>query len=332
MKIRTPIRRLIYTALLAAGSAHAVVATGPIESPAAGPVASTAGVRVSDTGAIQSVASVVHFLRRPEGRVAWTLQGDRGPLVIGMPGMGDLRVNWNGFAAALAAKGFRVAVIDLRGQGQSDATFKDVSREAMAQDALALADTLSPGTPVILIGHSYTGASAVWAATERPERVAAEVLLSPFARAVKATFFQKLALKVGLIPPWGASIWASYYKSLFPVRKPADLSVRVEAIRANLKEPGRLASLRALNYTNAAACEARLGRVRRPTLILFGSRDPDFPDPAGEAKLLADRTGGAAALIPDAGHYPHEEDPAGIADRVSEFLATLPAAAAKAIP
>jgi pimeloyl-ACP methyl ester carboxylesterase len=286
---------------------------------------------------VTSPTPEVHFLQRPEGRIAWSLRGEYGPLVIGMPGMGDLRENWNGFAAALAAKGYRVAVIDLRGQGRSDASFADVSREAMAQDALALADTLSPTTPVILIGHSYTGASAVWASTARPDRVAGEVLLSPFAREVKATFFQKLALKLGLLRPWGASVWAGYYKSLFPVHKPSDLNARTDAVRANLKEPGRLASLRAMGSTTAAACEARLDKVRRPTVIMFGSRDPDFPDPAAEAKLLAGRTGGIAVLIPEAGHYPHEEDPAGIANRVAEFLATFPApapapAAAKAKP
>lgn len=265
-----------------------------------------------------------HFLQRPEGRVAWSLYGERGPLVIGMPGMGDLRENWNGFAAAMAGKGYRIAVLDLRGQGRSDATFKDVSREAMGRDALALADTLSPGAPVILIGHSYTGASAVWASVERPDRVAAMVLLSPFARKIEATFFQKLGLKLGLMRPWGASIWAGYYKSLFPVHKPADLAARTDAVRANMKEPGRLESLRGMGMTNAGACEARLDQVSRPALIVFGSRDKDFPDPAAEGALLAQRTGGSSILIPDAGHYPHEEDPAGLAGQVAGFLANLP--------
>ncbi len=278
----------------------------------------------TDPEALMNKTPDIHFLQCPQGRVAWSLHGDQGPLIIGMPGMGDLREHWNGFATALVSKGYRVAVLDLRGHGQSDATFEDVSREAIAQDALALADSLSPEKPVILIGHSYTGASAVWATTERPERVEAVLLLAPFARAVPVTFFQKLALKVGLLRPWGASVWASYYKSLFPVHKPSDLSARADAVRANMKEPGRLESLRAMGNTTAAACEARLDQVRRPTMIVFGSRDPDFPDPAAEGKLLADRTGGTVALITDAGHYPHEEDPLGIAERVAEFLANLP--------
>jgi len=88
-----------------------------------------------------------------------------------------------------------------------------------------------------------------------------------------------------------------------------------------MKEPGRIESLRAMGKTNAVACEARLEKVHLPTLILFGAKDPDFPDPAAEAKLLTDRTGGTAEIVPDAGHYPHEEDPSGIADRLAAFLA-----------
>jgi len=267
---------------------------------------------------------IVSYLPRPEGRVAWSLQGARGPLVIGMPGMGDIGQNWDGFASALAAKGFRVVVLDLRGHGRSDATFQDVSREAIAQDALALADSLSPEAPVILVGHSYTGASAVWASSERPDRVLAQVLISPFAREVPATFFQTMALKLGLLRPWGPSVWASYYKSLFPVHKPSDLDQRTESVRANMKEPGRIESLRGMGKTTATDCEARLEKVHRPTLILFGSRDPDFPDPAAEGKLLAVRTGGSTEIIPDAGHYPHEEDPTGLADRVAGFIGGLP--------
>lgn len=278
--------------------------------------------------------ATVSHLTRPGGKIAWSLRGSTGPLVVGMPGMGDLRTHWDGFATALAEKGYRVAVLDLRGHGLSDTGFVDVSREAIAGDALALVDSLSPNEPAILIGHSYTGASAVWATTEHPERVRAIVLVDPFAREVQATWLQKFALKFGLLRPWGHAVWASYYASLFPVHPPADLAERKRAVGTNLRESGRLESLRAMGNTTAASCEARLDSVHLPTLILFGLRDPDFPDPAAEGQLLATRTGGRFEGIPEAGHYPHEEDPAGVAGRVASFLSTLPdqAQAAKATP
>lgn len=270
---------------------------------------------------------LISHLQRPEGRIAWSLHGTRGPLVVGMPGMGDLRENWNAFAEALANRGYRVAVLDLRGHGASDATFQDVSREAIGADALALADSLSPAEPVVFVGNSYTGASAVWLAAERPTRVQALVLIAPFARVIEPTFFQKAALKLGLLRPWGPAMWASYYGSLFPVHPPVDLDARTKAVRENLREAGRLESLRAMGSTNAATCEAKLDRVRSPTLILFGSRDPDFPDPAAEGALLAARTGGIAVTIPDAGHYPQVEDPDGIAGRIQTFLERDPSVA-----
>lgn len=262
----------------------------------------------------------ISHLQRPEGRIAWSQHGTTGPLVVGMPGMGDLRENWDEFAKALANLGYRVAVLDLRGHGQSDATFQDVSREAIGTDALALADSLSPEEPVVFVGNSYTGASAVWLATEKPARVQALVLIAPFARAVEPTLFQKAALKVGLLRPWGPAVWASYYGSLFPVHPPTDLDARKDAVRTNLREAGRLESLRAMGSTNAASCEARLEQVRSPTLILFGSKDPDFPDPVAEGTLLAARTRGVAQTIPDAGHYPQAEDPGGIAGRIDAFV------------
>lgn len=267
-----------------------------------------------------SKSPVISHLQRPEGRIAWSLHGTSGPLVVGMPGMGDLRENWDGFAEALAHRGYRVAVMDLRGHGRSDATFQDVSRETIGADALALADSLSPEEPVVFVGNSYTGASAVWLATEKPARVQALVLIAPFARGVEPTFFQKAALKVGLLRPWGPAVWASYYGSLFPVHPPEDLDARKKAVRENLRETGRLESLRSMGSTTAASCESRLDQVRSPTLILFGSRDPDFPDPAAEGTLIASRTGGTYQSIPEAGHYPHAEDPDGIAGRVDAFV------------
>ena len=260
------------------------------------------------------------YLPRDEGKIAWSLHGTTGPLVVGMPGMGDLRANWDDFAEALANRGYRVAVLDLRGHGESDITFKDVSREAIGTDALALADSLSPHDSVVFVGNSYTGASAVWLATERPDRVKAIVLIAPFARAIEPTFFQKAALKVGLLRPWGHALWASHYASLFPVHRPGDLDQRKRAVQANIREPGRLESLRAMGSTNAASCESRLEQVRSPTLILFGTRDPDFPDPMAEGTLLASRTGGVFQALPDAGHYPQTEDPDGIAGRVDAFV------------
>ena len=58
------------------------------------------------------------FLDRPgatgTARVAYEVRGD-GPLVVTVPGMGDLRSADAGLADALVADGYRVATLELRG-------------------------------------------------------------------------------------------------------------------------------------------------------------------------------------------------------------------------
>ena len=55
------------------------------------------------------------------------------------------------------------------------------------------------------------------------------------------------------------------------------------------------------------AIEARLDRVDQPALVVMGTKDRDFKDPAAEAELVAARVGGEVELVESAGHYPHVE-------------------------
>jgi alpha-beta hydrolase superfamily lysophospholipase len=67
-------------------------------------------------------ASAADYLDRPEGRIAYDIDGT-GPQVVLVPGMGDLRSAYRFLAPALRDAGYRAACIDLRGHGDSDTTF-----------------------------------------------------------------------------------------------------------------------------------------------------------------------------------------------------------------
>jgi len=76
-----------------------------------------------------------------------------GPLVVLVPGMGDLRASCRFLAQALREAGYRVACTDPHGQGDSDATFPAYGDEETADDGAALIGEL--GAP----GMAKTGGS-----------------------------------------------------------------------------------------------------------------------------------------------------------------------------
>jgi pimeloyl-ACP methyl ester carboxylesterase len=72
--------------------------------------------------------------------------------------------------------------------------------------------------------------------------------------------------------------------------------------------------------SSKADVEPRLADVKAPSLVMMGTRDPDFPDPAAEARLVAERLRGEIAMIDGAGHYPHAEVPDVAAPLILDFL------------
>src|SRR3954471_8103956 len=119
------------------------------------------------------------WVTRPEGRIAYDTVGT-GPLVVCVPGMGELRSTYRATAPALAAAGHRVVTMDLRGHGDSDATFDAYDDVATAGDLLALIEFL--GEPALVIGNSLGAGSAAWAAAERPDLVRGLVLVGAYVR------------------------------------------------------------------------------------------------------------------------------------------------------
>jgi pimeloyl-ACP methyl ester carboxylesterase len=67
------------------------------------------------------------------------------------------------------------------------------------------------------------------------------------------------------------------------------------------------------------AIEVRLPEVHTPALVVMGSKDRDFKDPAAEAQLVANQLGADVELVDGAGHYPHGEFPQRTAPVVLAF-------------
>lgn len=263
------------------------------------------------------------FLEVAGGRLAYEVSGpDGAPLVLCAPGMGDLRGAFRFLTPLLVDAGYRVAVSDLRGHGESSSGWAQYGSRLTGEDLLALIAQL--GGPATVLGHSSSSAAAIWAAAEEPTNVTSIVLVGPFVRDAELNALMRVAVA---IVTRSATAWARlFYPSLYKAGKPADFREYLRALQANLREPGRMAAVRGL-LGSAAECVARIPELRCPVLIVMGSGDPDFPDAVAEARyaeqLIAPHTDVDVQIVEGAGHYPHAELPAATAAAVTTMLAAL---------
>ena len=271
--------------------------------------------------------STVQYVQRPEGRVAYTVDGPAdGRLVVLVPGMGDLRSTWRELVGPLLGAGYRVAATDLRGHGDSDTTFRTHGDIATAGDVLALVDALGGG-PAVLVGNSMGAASVAYAAAERPDAVEALVLTGPLLRNPSSGgSAARLLYPLLFARPWGAAVWTRYYRGTLNRGRTAPwLDEHVAAIRTSMGDPAHLAQFRSLTMQlTHAPVTPRLPEIHVPMLAFVGRRDPDFPDPVAEAAWLEREVGARVELLDDVAHYPQHQAPDLVVPTVLEFLAALP--------
>lgn len=263
------------------------------------------------------------FFERSEGTLAYDDSGGQGELVLMLPGMGDLRQEYRFVVNPLHQAGYRVVTADLRGHGQSSAGWAAYTVPAVGQDILALIDHLDAG-PAHLVTTSFSPSAAVWAAVENPQAVRSIVAVNPFLRQQKTSFAMQAAMGVMFNGPWKVWAWGLFYQSLYPTHKPADFDTYKAQLKANLAEPGRFAALKGLMAAPKTPGEERMEQVAVPTLVVMGSKDPDFPAPEEEGQILADRLSARLVVIEGSGHYPQADNPEQFLSALLDFLKTSP--------
>ena len=261
------------------------------------------------------------FFERSEGSLAYDDSGGNGKPVLMLPGMADLRSEYRFLAPELIKKGYRVITVDLRGQGESSAFWSEYSVPAVGQDIFELIQHLKI-SPAQIIATSFSPAAAVWIALKRPEIVKSLILISPFLRNEKLSISRRLSLAILLHGPWKIWAWLSYFKSLYPTKKPNDFNEYMSKLKANLKEEGRFDAAMTLGSSSKESIENRLNQVKQPALVIVGTKDPDWSDPKAEAKLIANKLSAKLLLVEGAGHYPQTEMPEKVTLEILDFLKT----------
>jgi pimeloyl-ACP methyl ester carboxylesterase len=256
-------------------------------------------------------------LNLANGSIAFDDSGGDGPLVVMLPGAGDIRSEYRFVVPDLVASGARVVTMDLRGHGDSSPDWPAYGVADTAADLIALLDHLDAG-PATVVATSFAPAAALWAAADRPELIGRLVLISAHLEAAPA--WQSVPLDLALRGPYAGKLWAGQFRKWHPAAPPADLGEHAAKLAAMMADSRRRKAVRKTLTAHRNGLAARVARVDVPTLVLMGGADSHFKDPAAEGMSIATETGGKAQVVPDAGHYPHVEFPGQVVAAIADFL------------
>ena len=112
----------------------------------------------------------------------------KGPLVVMMHGFPDYWYTWRHQMDALAAAGYRVAAMDLRGYNLSDKPTGEASYDMklLVGDVAAVIRHLGQSRAIV-VGHDWGGAIAWFVALSRPDLVERLIILNlPHPRGIAA--------------------------------------------------------------------------------------------------------------------------------------------------
>lgn len=260
-------------------------------------------------------------------RLALEVEGD-GPTVMLLHGWPDTSALWDEVAPALVARGFRVAVPDLRGCGQSSKpiTTSLYAMHHLVSDVRALIDALDVER-VSLVGHDW-GANLAWVSAayiaNRVERLVALSVGHP-------TAFRSAGLEQQ-IKSWYTLLFvheglgeAFLRKNDYEAMRHWLGHPRVESIIAELERDGQMSTHLQWYRANIGpeafvAAPPVLPPITVPTLGIWSSGEPAL----SERQMANSRdycTNGFEFLrLERYGHWLPIEAPEVIAGAISEFL------------
>jgi pimeloyl-ACP methyl ester carboxylesterase len=297
---------------------------------AAGACASLAAVRLAVDRAVRSYEDLPLERTVPLGRTA-TVDGLRlhyldegsGPAVVLLHGLGASTFAFRHNVPALTRR-FRVVAVDLPGHGLSGRDAPDLSLSAQARYVTGLLDQLGIERAVV-VGHSMGGGVAQRIAIAQPGRVAGLVLIA----STTDRFFKRAAaaspLLRHLVPVFATAVLHNRFVrplwSRAAVFDPAHLAPEVIAgYAAPGHVPGSVAAYQRLMGDRVRDADADLAAIDRPALIVWGDADRIVPIEHGRA-LAAALPQAGLVVVPRAGHWVQEEQPAEVNRLIADFAA-----------
>jgi pimeloyl-ACP methyl ester carboxylesterase len=249
-------------------------------------------------------------------RVHYAEQGDpRGRPVILLHGFTD---SWFSFSRVLPLmnSGYHIYALDARGHGDSDRPPAGYELSDFAADVVAFMDAKGLKS-VTLVGHSMGSFIAQKVALTAPERIERLVLIGSATTVRNDTVLSFEGEVNKLKDPVPAEFVRDFQVST--VYKPLPDEFLDRVVGESLKLPAFVwrATLKGLL---AADFRPELGRIKIPTLIIWGDKETFFLRPEQD-KLVAAIRASVLKVYPDTGHSPQWERPEQFARDFEEFMA-----------
>jgi len=271
------------------------------------------------------------------------IEAGNGPLVLAFHGFPDLPRTFRHQMRALAAAGYRVVAPYMRGYAPTDVPVSGPYASAvLVQDALALIEAFGQ-KPVILIGHDWGTVATYGAAIMAPEKVGKLINIAiPRGPAMRSSFIanpqqQRRAWYIFFFQmPYAEtavkhnnfalieSLWQDWSPGW---QYPAG---EMDSVKATLRKPGVLkAALSYYRHTfGAFQLDSTLTRISdrqgdpipAPTLYIHGANDGGLGVELTEGMEAAFAGYFEKRIIPNAGHFVHQEKPDEVNKLILSFL------------
>lgn len=244
------------------------------------------------------------------------------PKVLFLHGIPDTGRAWYGVISHLSAR-YHCRAPDLPGFGSRPSVDQLSSLEDWVATVDAMVTDLPEYESLTLIVHDVGGLFGLAWATARPERVGRLIILNTSVfKDRRLSWIERILRRpnIGEL----AVRWLPRFALRMEMRHASNRGLSSAAINRTLDRFGPAARSTTLSlYRNQTPelLSSLPDAVRRltaaiPTLVIWGGSDPYLP------VEFSERFGaGDVRVHPDLGHWPHQEDPARVANDIESFLA-----------
>ena len=258
--------------------------------------------------------------------VYYAKAGD-GPPVVLLHGLGASHVTWQENLEELAAH-FTVYAMDIPGHGDSVKEGVNYTIDASVAFTFGFLDAMGLSSAA-LVGNSMGGLIALKCALAEPERITHLVLIdtagfgkeiAPFLRLMSLPFVGELAERQA------TRSTANMLRQIFAGKNIATEALTAELVRTRSLPGARSAVLKTLREgVNIFGMKrrhrllSRLPDLQMPLMVVWGGRDRFFP--VAHAYAAAEVVPSTRLLVlPEAGHWPHMQEPDVFNAEVTTFL------------